>query len=108
MREGLVVIESAELGNIHRSIYEGLRRLEFPCWPLVLPRDSCATPDENSDIVASKLAEDRFGMVVLVGPNDHLREIALDGARQQGKPVVSIQIDDPWALDHQQVRLTGY
>jgi len=46
-------------------------------------------------------------MVILVGPNDHLDETALYGARTQGKPVVSIQLDDPWGLDHSQVRLTG-
>ncbi len=107
MRQALVVIESMEAGNIHRSIYNALVELGLPCYPLDLPRDSSATDQENARLVAELSQRDDVGMVLLVGPNDHLAEFALDPAKRSGKRVVSVQIDDPWAIRLSQVRLTG-
>ena len=98
MRKALCVIESAELGNIHWSIYRGLLKNDFPCYPLVLPRAGPASLDENSQAVAVWSSRDDVGMVLTVGPNDHLHASAFDAARHHGKMVASIQIDDDWGV----------
>jgi len=108
MRQALVVLESMEMGNIHRGIYNALVELGLPCYPLDLPRDSSAVEGENAELVAERSRGDDIGIVLLIGPNDHLAESALEPARMSGKEVISIQIDDPWAISHSQVRLTAF
>ena len=98
MRKALVVVESSELGNIHWSILRGLVKNGLPVYPLVLPRTGPATMDDNSQAVAVWSSRDDVGMVLTVGPNDHLLPTAFDAARHFGKPVVSIQIDDDWGI----------
>jgi len=98
MRKALVVVESSELGNIHWSLLRGLVKNGLPVYPLVLPRTGPATMDDNSQAVAVWSSRDDVGMVLTVGPNDHLLPTAFDAARHFGKPVVSIQIDDDWGI----------
>lgn len=97
-RSALFVAESAELGNIHWSIYRGLLKNDMPCYPMVLPRTGHATADENSQAVTVWSSRDDVGMIITVGPNDHLHASAFDAAKHHGKPVVSIQIDDDWGM----------
>ena len=96
MRQALVAIESAEPGNIHWSIYRGLVANGLPCMPLVLPRAGPACGSDNSHLLATVSGRDDVGMVLTVGPNDHLLPEAFDVAKHHGKPIVSIQIDDDW------------
>ena len=92
----LVLLETLEPGNIHTGIFNGLLECGVPVQPIVLPRDGLDTIEKRSALLTRLLAELPAKMLVTIGPNDHL----LASVFHVNKYVVSIQIDDPWALDH--------
>jgi len=97
-----LVLESMEPGNLHTGIYWGLRDCGVPVYPIVLPRDDGQHQEWRSRLLRRLLRQLPTRFIITVGPNDHLEEQAFDFP---GTYIVSIQVDDPWALDHKRLHL---